>query len=122
MPVTDTPVAPPTNASVKVPTPVAPTSTPEESGAPLAPTDTPGTPGTDAPTKAPKELDIGYCGDYYCIPDGDECPMDSMPKTEFSEDLLDTLATITLKNPILLSCNPYTKDLGNGTNCKVSHE
>jgi hypothetical protein len=102
---------PPTNAPIKVPTPVAPTSTPEENGAPLAPTDAPGsTLGTDAPTKASEESDIGYCGDCYCILDGDECPMDSMHKNEFSEDLLDTLAMITLENRILLSCNPYTKD------------
>jgi hypothetical protein len=87
---------------------VTPTTTPE-SGAPVAPTDATGTPST-APTEAPEESDIGYCGDCYCIPDGDECPMDSMPETEFSEDLLDTLATITLENPILLSCNPYTED------------
>jgi hypothetical protein len=56
---------------------------------------------------APEESDIAYCGDCFCIPDGDECPIDSMPETEFSDDLLETLATITLENPILLSCNPF---------------
>jgi hypothetical protein len=88
---------------------VAPTSTRKETGLLLPP---PTLLAHPALTLLPRPLKnrILVIAETVTAFQTDECPVDSMPKTEFSEDLLDTLATITLKNPILLSCNPYTKD------------
>lgn len=49
-----------------------------------------------------------FCGDCWCIPDeGEECPMDAIPSTEYNDSLVQNLQGLTLENPILLDCNPY---------------
>jgi len=54
---------------------------------------------------------ISFCGDCWCIPDDeDTCPYDSIPKTEFSERMLQNLRTITHTNPWTMDCDPYSND------------
>lgn len=54
--------------------------------------------------------DDGYalCDDCWCIlGSGTSCPYDSIPRTNFSDELVNHLLEIKLENPMTLSCDPY---------------
>lgn len=53
---------------------------------------------------------LGTCGDCHCIAgNGNECPSPT-PKTDFSNEMIQELASQTALNPYLLDCNPYASD------------
>ena len=55
--------------------------------------------------------EFAFCGDCWCIPaDGETCPYDSIPETQWSVEMINNLAGMTLVNPLSLSCNPYSDD------------
>lgn len=49
-----------------------------------------------------------FCGDCWCIPDdGETCPYDDMPPTEFSDTLIQNLKGMSHENPLALDCDPF---------------
>ncbi len=55
--------------------------------------------------------EYAFCDDCWCVPvAGETCPYDSMPKTNYSDVMLDHLLAINLENPLALSCDPYYDD------------
>jgi len=53
---------------------------------------------------------IAECGDCHCsVAEGSQCPS-WIPQTDYSDDIIETLASQVPINPFTLSCNPYTDD------------
>lgn len=60
---------------------------------------------------------IGTCGGCYCIPslDNQTCPIEYMPPTSYSSNMIQHLENFVWNNTLSLSCNPY-QDAGCDTN------
>ena len=55
--------------------------------------------------------DIAYCDGCWCVPqEGESCPIDDMPITEWPDSMIDNLRSMKLENPYSLSCDPFLED------------
>jgi hypothetical protein len=58
---------------------------------------------------------VASCGGCHCITGNGTCPTTRVPRTNFSDEEIDTWSSFDIMNPYRLGCNPY----GNADDCQT---